>query len=100
MNLFTNISINNVSHLYILQGSCSYNKFPKKVSVKIILRTTALEKLVYISVTMNETSILHRAGGKVTLQARGAVNQSKKSANGKINNYCSLNSNRHNVYNF
>jgi hypothetical protein len=33
---------------------------------------------------MNETSILHLAGGKVTLQARRAVNQSKKPANGKI----------------
>jgi hypothetical protein len=33
---------------------------------------------------MNETSILHLAGGKVTLQARRAVNQSKKPANGKF----------------
>jgi hypothetical protein len=51
---------------------------------KFILRTTVLEKLVYILVTMNETSILHLASGKVTLQARRAVNQSKKPANGKI----------------
>jgi hypothetical protein len=51
---------------------------------KFCLRTTALEKLVYILVTMNETLILHLAGGKVTLQARRAVNQSKKPANGKI----------------
>jgi hypothetical protein len=35
---------------------------------------------------MNETSILHLAGGKVTLQARRAVNQSKKPTNGKIDN--------------
>jgi hypothetical protein len=48
------------------------------------LRTTALEKLVYILVTMIETSILHLAGGYVTLQARRAVNQSKKPANGKF----------------
>jgi hypothetical protein len=41
------------------------------------LRTTVLEKLVYILIIMNETSILHLAGGKVTLQARRAVNQSK-----------------------
>jgi hypothetical protein len=34
-------------------------------------------------VTMNETSILHLAGGKVTLQVRRAVNQSKKPANGQ-----------------
>jgi hypothetical protein len=33
---------------------------------------------------MNETSILHLAGGKVTLQARWAVNESKKPANGKF----------------
>jgi hypothetical protein len=33
---------------------------------------------------MNETSILHLAGGKVTLQARRAVNQSKKPANEKF----------------
>jgi hypothetical protein len=52
--------------------------------IKIHLRTTALEKLVYILVSMNETSILHLAGGKVTLQARRAVNQSKKPADGKI----------------
>jgi hypothetical protein len=45
-----------------------------RFSRKIHLRTTALEKLVYILVTMNETSILHLAGGKVTLQARRAVN--------------------------
>jgi hypothetical protein len=30
------------------------------------------------------TSILHLAGGKVTLQARRAVNQSKNPANGKF----------------
>jgi hypothetical protein len=41
------------------------------------LRTTVLQKLVYILVTMNETSILYLADGKVTLQARRAVNQSK-----------------------
>jgi hypothetical protein len=34
-------------------------------------------------VTMNETSILHLAGGKVTLQVRRAENQSKKPANGQ-----------------
>jgi hypothetical protein len=33
---------------------------------------------------MNETSILHLAGGKVTLQARRAVNQGKKPANEKF----------------
>jgi hypothetical protein len=33
---------------------------------------------------MNETSILHLAGGKVTLQARRAVHQSKNPANGKF----------------
>jgi hypothetical protein len=48
------------------------------------LRTAVLEKLVYILVTMNETSILHLASGKVTLQARRAVNQSKKPANEKF----------------
>jgi hypothetical protein len=47
------------------------------------LRTTVLEKLVYILVTMNETPILHLGGGKVTLQAWRAVNQSKKPANGR-----------------
>jgi hypothetical protein len=33
---------------------------------------------------MNETSILHLQGGKVTLQVRRAVNQSKKPANWKF----------------
>jgi hypothetical protein len=47
------------------------------------LRTTVLEKLVSILVTMNETPILHLGGGKVTLQAWRAVNQSKKPANGR-----------------
>jgi hypothetical protein len=47
------------------------------------LRTTVLEKLVYILVTMNVTPILHLGGGKVTLQAWRAVNQSKKPANGR-----------------
>jgi hypothetical protein len=50
-----------------------------QICLQFYLRTTVLEKLVYILVTMNETSILHLAGGKVTLQARRAVNQSKKS---------------------
>jgi hypothetical protein len=54
----------------------------KEALLKLILSTTALEKLVYILVTMKE--ILHMAGGKVTLQVRRAVNQSKKPANGKI----------------
>jgi predicted small integral membrane protein len=55
-----------------------------RLNKKCSLRTTALEKLVYILVTMNETSILHLAGGKVTLQARRAVNQIKKPANSKF----------------
>jgi hypothetical protein len=50
-----------------------------QICLQFYLHTTVLEKLVYIFVTMNETSILHLAGGKVTLQARRAVNQSKKS---------------------
>jgi hypothetical protein len=56
----------------------------KEAPLKLILRTTALEKLVYILVTIKEPSILHLVGGKVTLQVRRAVNQSKKPANGKI----------------
>jgi hypothetical protein len=55
-----------------------------QICLQFYLRTTVLEKLVYILVTMNETSILHLAGGKVPLQARRAVNQSKKPANGKF----------------
>jgi hypothetical protein len=54
------------------------------IGTYFFLRTAVLEKLVYILVTMNETSILHLAGGKVTLQARRAVNQSKKPANEKF----------------
>jgi hypothetical protein len=52
----------------------SGTSLPSLVSFEF-LRTTVLEKLAYILVTMNETSILHLADGKVTLQARRAVNQ-------------------------
>jgi hypothetical protein len=46
--------------------------------------TVASQLEIGLLVTMNETSFLHLAGGKVTLQARWAVNQNKKPANGKI----------------